>query len=218
MTLRRIFTCLLMMLAVTSVCAVADSVTYYITVSNGSISPPASSYGSIALATSTQTPGGIDFTINMNPGYTIAGGGSAFGFNLGSGIILGNLSITNLTGGFSAGNSLGGGTMNGFGYFDVVINGPSASNGVSSLTFTVLNSNGGFSSVNQLVALSSSNGGTPQDGFMDFAAHVVPTGSNIQTGYAGANSTQVPEGGELSILFGSAFTVFGAMFLKRRFA
>ncbi len=216
MKVPRICLCLLLMLALTSVCAVADSVTYYLTVSNGSISPPASSYGSITL--NTNNTGGIDFTISMNPGYTIAGGGSAFGFNLGPSLILGNLSITGLTSGFSAGSSLSGSTMNGFGYFDVVINGPSASNGVSTLTFTVLNSNGGFSSVNQLVALSSSNGGPPQDGFMNFAGHVVPTSSNAQTGFAGANSTQVPEGGGLAVLLGSALSIFGAMFLRRRFA
>lgn len=199
-----------LLLVIVSAAARADSVTYYLTTSNGSISPPASSYGSITL--SLNNTGGIDVVVQMAPGYTIAGGGTAFAFNLGTGFALSNISVSNLTPGFSLSSS--GGNVSGFGVFGVLINGPPASSGVSTLTFTV-NTNGGFTSVGQLVALSTSNGGTPQDGYMDFAAHVVPT-NGTSTGYAGANSTQVPEGSSISILLGTCLSVLGAIYVRSR--
>lgn len=189
----------------------ADSVTYYLTDSNGSVIPSAASYGSITLT--TNATGGIDVTIQMAPAYTIAGGGTAFAFNLGTGISSSNITISGLPTGFSS--SLSGGNVNGFGFFGVLINGPPASSGVTTLTFTVSNANGGFSSVSQLIALSTSKGAPPADGYMDFAAHVVPV-NGTSTGYVGANSTQVSEGSTLSLLLVTGFTSLGAILGRRR--
>lgn len=210
MALPRITVCILLFLVAVSVPASADSATYYLTVSNGNISPPASSYGSITLTLNNS--GGIDVVVQMMPGYTISGGGTAFAFNLGTGLNPSNISISNLTPGFSLSSS--GGNVNGFGSFDVRISGPSASSGLSTLTFTVT-TNGGFTSVGQLVALSTSKGGPPQDGYMDFAAHVIP-GNSSYTGYVGANSTQVPEGSGISLLVATCLSVVGALYVRSR--
>lgn len=210
MALPRITVCIFLFLVALSVPASADSATYDLTASNGNISPPASSYGSISLTLNNS--GGIDVVVQMTPGYTISGGGTAFALNLGTGLNLSSISINNLPPGFSLSPS--GGNVSGFGFFGVRINGPSASSGLSALTFT-LTTNGGFTSVGQLVALSTSKGGTPQDGYMDFAAHVIPNNSSY-TGYAGANSTQVPEGSSISLLLATCLSAVGAIYLRGR--
>ena len=191
----------LALLALSSVTAFADSVAFDLNVSNGNISPTASSYGTVDLTLNAD--GTITFTVTMASGYGIAGGGPAFGFNLASGV--GPITISGITAGFS---QSGAGNLDGFGSFAVDINGPApAGNAPGVLGFTVSQA-GGFTTVYQLVGLNPKG--------WDFAAHVIPNGSTISTGYAATNTTvPVPERGDLTLPL-AGLVCFGGVLLNRR--
>ncbi len=189
------------LLAFSSVTAFADSVTFDLNVSNGDITPSAASYGTVNLTLNAD--GTITFLVTMAPGYGIAGGGAAFGFNPGSGV--GAIAITSITSRFS---QSGAGNLDGFGQFAVDINGPPPrGNAPGVLGFTV-SQMGGFTTVYQLVGLNGKG--------WDFAAHVIPNGSSISTGYAATNTTvPVPERGDLTPPF-AGLVCFGGVLLNRR--
>jgi hypothetical protein len=89
---------------------------------------------------------------------------------------------------FSCSNA---GQVNGFGSFLGNVTGPNAASSVSTLAFTLSTtqifsgSTPGFTSVYQLISLSTGGAG---DGNQDFAVHVVPTATNGKTGYAGTST------------------------------
>lgn len=145
---------------------------------------PSGSYGTVSLVLNADGTIGIDLT--MAPGFGVAGGGNAFGFNVAGGDLSG-LQISDLTTGFTAAYSNG--NLDGRGNYTEVITGPPASGAVHELSFVVSRTDG-FTSAMDLVAQAS--GGI--QGY--FAAHVVPTDGS-STGYAAATgyttTTVTPE-------------------------
>lgn len=138
---------------------------------------PTGSYGTVNLVLNADGTIGIDLT--MAPGFGVAGGGNAFGFNVNgstSGLV-----ISDLTSGFTA--TYSNGNLDGRGNYTEVITGPPASGAVSGLSFIVSRTDG-FTSALDLVAQAS--GGI--QGY--FAAHVIPTDGS-STGYAAATSYTV---------------------------
>src|SRR4030095_2641234 len=121
----------------------------------------------------------IQVTVTMNAGFGIFGSGAAFGFN-----VVGSTAGLTITG-IAPGTFFQNGTnqqMDGFGNFEFIIDGPVASSSSTSLVFTV-DRTGGFSTVFQLVELSTGGAG---NGFANFAAHVIATSGPNQgaTGFA----------------------------------
>lgn len=172
--------------------AYADATTFNLTVPNTQLSgtyPPGTVFATVSLTT---VGNNISATVTGGPGFSLFGQGGMVGFN-----VAGNttgLAISGLASGFSYS---GGGQMDGFGNFQVVIDGPQASQNVSSVSFTVSRTDG-FTSVNQLGP---------------FVAHVYADGNGL-TGFAGGGGGEVPEPGTLALL-GSGLLAVGG-FLRRR--
>lgn len=185
----------LVLLSSAAPAALADTATIGLSFCTGACLPQSGgSWGTVAL--NLNSSGGIDVSINLNPGYGLFGSG--FGFNV-VGSTTG-LQVSNLTSGFSFNSS--GGQMGTFGQFQYIIQGPSlAANAVSSLHFTVTRT-GGFTSVTQLMALSiPGQSGTP----MVFALHSAGGGSLNglpYTQYLGTNDPPgaVPEPSTMALL------------------
>lgn len=134
----------------------------------------------------------IDFTVTGYAGFQMFGngnGGGMFGFNVSDDDLLG-LSVTTYS--FSTGLGNSGTQMDGFGRFEVNLVGPTASNALSSFSFTVTRTNG-FNNINQVVSQNSSG--------WAFAAHIAPTNGN-PTGFATSDGTtkRVPEPTSLTLL------------------
>lgn len=202
---------LLIMTLLSPVSAFADSVSYGLTVPDTKLSSSPGPYGTVDLVLNSN--GTIGVTVTMASGYLIGGGGNAFGFNLGSpSLIASDITASGLPNGWSCCNT--GQQMNGFGGFAFAIVGSSASQGLSTLGFTVSTSqfgSTGFTSVSQLIGLSSGNAG---EGNQDFAAHVIPLDGS-PTGYAGSNAP-VPELGGFASLLSSCLGGFGGLSLVKR--
>jgi hypothetical protein len=150
--------------------------------------------------------GGIDVTVQMALGFAAFGEGNGnngiFGFN-----IVGSqagLSVTNLPLGFTT--NLSGGQMDGFGNFEVTLSCCTASNAVSSFSFTVTRT-GGFSSASDLFEANASGA--------HFAVHIAPTNGN-PTGFASdtGTSTEVPEPASM-LLLGTGLATLAAGLRKR---
>ncbi len=177
--------------------ASADSITLTLNLPNSQLSAIPGPYGTV---TATVNGSSINVVVNMFPGFTLAGGGPAFGFNV-VGSMLG-LSVTNLTSGFSLrGFNL---QVDEHGNFMVVLDGPPAGQSVSTLSFMV-SRDGGFSSAFNIMALSS---GSQLNS--DFVAHVIPA-SGLSTGYAGAISEPASLG-----LLGIGMLALGLVFRRQR--
>lgn len=177
-----------------SAVASADTATFDLTLSNGSISPPAASYGTVTL---TLDGSNIDVVVTAAPGYQV---GHVFGFNVADGDTAG-LAISNETTGWSLVVSPTS-AVDGFGKFDAEVK-ADASLRFDSLTFTVSRT-AGFTSVNDLVD------GSTLGPNLYFAVHIFPVDGG-STGYAAA----VPEPATLT-LFGTGLLGVGVMLRRRR--
>jgi hypothetical protein len=159
--------------------------------------------GPYATVTYVLNGSNIDVTVNMFPGFLAFGEGNGnngiFGFNIvGS---TAGLSVTNLSP-IQLSANLGGGQMDGFGDFEVTLSCCTASNAISSFSFTVSRT-GGFSSASDLFE-ANANGA-------HFAIHIAPTNGN-PTGFAA--DTEVPESTSM-LLLGSGLVTLAAG-LRRR--
>lgn len=155
--------------------------------------------------------GGIDVSVNLSPGYGLWGH-DAFGFNV-VGSTTG-LNVTNLTNGFTWNASNTNTQVGGYGVFQYMIQGPNgAAHALSGLHFTVTRT-GGFTSVSQLISLSS--GGGAGQTYLYFIAH----GANVPgvgAVYLGGTTPdlRVPEPGTI-VLLGLGLAAVGV--LKWRFS
>jgi len=181
------------------VSAPADSDSFTINVPNSGLSGTPGPYATVNL---NLNGGAIDVTVTMLSTFSMFGhgeGGGAFGFNVdGAGLPTGFAVSTPVANGGYSGDALsvdlGGGNMDGFGDFDVVIQDGTPKQGLTSMTFTVTR-DGGFSTVQDLV--DASCGG--EFCGAHFVVHVSP-GAGIPTGFAGDSGTPVPEPATLTLL------------------
>jgi len=186
----------------------ADTVTFQL---NTGSTLPNQNYGSITLT--TNRTGGIDVSISLLPGNRIVntGFGASVAFNSTLG---GQIGVTGLPGTYTLVNngnpsSIG---MDGFGTFQygVLFNAQGGGAGTDSvLTFTVTRV-GGFSSVFDLVALSTNPPGSHQSAF---AVDIICDSCGPATGVVG--TSEVPEPTSM-LLLGSGLITLAAG-LRRRF-
>ena len=200
--------------------AKADTVSFDLTISNGAILPPAASYGTVTLTLNAN--GSINVSVVGASGYGFFGNsGDMFGFNES---VAGdpNINIANASAGVVVAPNpnvvcTGGGCqLDGFGRFEFMVGGPVASSPIGSFSFDVYEVGGSFSTVYDLVELSTGGAsGTPH-----FAAHVSPingcaAGVAACTGWAGDGGSPVPEPASLA-LFGSGLLTLAGMIRRRR--
>lgn len=194
--------------------AKADSFTYVVNIPNSGLAGSPAPYANVTLTQVFANQGttvcsaaapcinvNVQMLTNASGGtYQLFGNGSgngAFGFN-----IVGStdgLAVTNLASNTGTGAASGfafnasGGNFNGFGNFELALDGPSASGALDFATFTVSRT-GGFSTANDLFEANSSG--------RHFAVHVAPTNGN-PTGFAsdgGITITETPEPASMLLL------------------
>ena len=215
------YLCLVALFLLCCLPAVADSAAFDINISNGAVTPPAASYGTIGLFLNADHT--ITITVTMAPGYLIGGGNgaTALGFNYAAGVTGSLVSLGSTLPSGYAFNCCNAGQVNGFGSFLGNLTGPNASQSLSTLMFTLSTTQQfaganytGFTSVYQLVAFSTGGAG---DGNQDFAVHVVPTASGGRTGYAGSSTqVSVPEHGSAVLLLATVGCLGSLWFSKIR--
>jgi hypothetical protein len=210
---------LLLLLTLGATPALADTASFDLTISNGNILPPAASYGTVTLTLNGD--GSIHVSVVGADGYGFFGSsGSMFGFNES---VAGdpNINILNASVGVVVAanpNTVctgGGCQLDGFGKFEFMVGGPTASSPLASFNFDVYKASGSFSTVYDLVELSTGGG----SGQPHFAAHVSPLngcapGVAACTGWAG-DGNPVPEPASM-VLFGSGLLTLAGVIRRRR--
>jgi len=112
--------------------------------------------------------GAIRVTVNVASGYGMFGSQGAFAFNLANGLTAADVNIAFGTAGYA---SAGAGQMSAFGKFEYTISDGNAPGhtGPGALVFTLAKNTGTFSSVNDIVELST---GTAAGGYGNFAIKI----------------------------------------------
>jgi protein with PEP-CTERM/exosortase system signal len=167
-------------------------------VGNSDLSGFPSPYGTVTVSLSGNTAT-ITFTAASNYSF---GGVNAVDINVNGAFTTGTIT-DNGAGTFTFGGS---GQVDGFGIFDLTINGSDGfPDSATVISFTIT---GSWSSASQVLDFNS--------GGFDAAAHIfVPQpGGTAATGFAGENAGGVPDGGATVMLLGAALSALG---MARRF-
>src|SRR3989441_11528102 len=134
--------------------ALADTATFNLFLSCNGGNCTGGPFGTVSLALNSS--GGIDVSVSMNPGFGVFGSSGAFGFNVVGGTA--GMALLGLGSRWRWFPASPNSSMASFGRFVFPLLGPAGeSRALNQLSFTAVRP-GGFTSVSQLITLSTSSG------------------------------------------------------------